>query len=520
MNTTRPLVASLLLAGIAFACNLSAADSSLSARIGEIINAPEYKHAHWGILAVDLESGAVRFEHQADKLFAPASVTKLYSVAAALDELGAQHRFETPVFRRGLVDKDGTLRGDFVLVASGDLALGGRTDGSGSIAFKDNDHTYANGGIAGELTAPDPLAGLIELARQVAASGIKRVRGDVLVDDRLFDKAESTGSGPSRLTPIMINDNLVDVLITPAKSGAPAIIITRPVSSALVVDGVVETAATNAPLRITLTAPAPGRLVVRGQIPEGHKPLLRVHEVDDASTWARALFIEALRRAGVAVDASPLAQNRHESLPARGSYKSEEQVAKLVSPPFAENVKLILKVSHNLHASTLPLLVAAKHDRRTLAQGMRLQHDFLARSGVDVETISFGGGAGGARSDCVTPRATAQLLRAMAKRPDFAVYEAALPVLGVDGTLATHADPASPARGKVKAKTGTFSWENTMNARLLLNSKALAGYIETAKGGRLAFAVFVNNAHFDRPTETQRIGKTLGKVAEILQQEF
>jgi len=519
MKSLRPfLVVALLLT--VFTGRGAPAGATLAARIAEVIHAPEYKHAHWGILAVDMESGAVRFEHQADKLFAPASVTKLYSVAAALDELGAQHRFETPVFRRGELGRDRVLRGDLVLVARGDLTLGGRTDAEGRIAFKDNDHTYANGGTSGELTAPDPLAGLDDLARQVAASGIRHVRGEVLVDDRLFDKAESTGSGPTRLSPVLVNDNLVDVLITPAKPGAPAKVTTRPMSEAFVVDAQVETVPTNAPLRITLTAPAPGRLVVRGQIPEGPKPLLRVREVDDAPAWARALFIEALRRAGVTVDASPHGPNRPELLPARGSYKPEEQVAKLVSPPFAENVRLILKVSHNLHASTLPLLVAAKHDRRTLAQGLRLQHDFLARAGVDVETISFGGGAGGARSDCVTPRATVQLLRAMANRPDFAVYESALPVLGVDGTLATHADPSSPARGKVRAKTGTFSWDNTMNARLLLNSKALAGYIQTSHGGRVAFAVFMNNAHLARLADTQRVGKTLGKIAELLHEEL
>jgi hypothetical protein len=74
---------------------------------------------------------------------APASVTKLFSGAAALVALGADHTQETAIYQRGIVVK-GTLRGDLIFVASGDLMLGGRTK-NGKTVFKDKDHTYANG---------------------------------------------------------------------------------------------------------------------------------------------------------------------------------------------------------------------------------------------------------------------------------------------------------------------------------------------------------------------------------------
>jgi len=142
-----------------------------------------------GHLIVDLESGKTIYERNADKLFAPASCTKLYTVAAAFDILGANYRFETPFTARRL-GRPGLAAGDLILKASGDLSMGGRTDGEGHIAYKDHDHTYANGNESGQLTEPDPLAGLNELARQVAAAGIKRVRGDVLIDERLFEKSK------------------------------------------------------------------------------------------------------------------------------------------------------------------------------------------------------------------------------------------------------------------------------------------------------------------------------------------
>src|SRR5206468_309992 len=100
---------------------------------------------------------------------------------------------------------------------------------------------YANGNETAELTDTDPLAGLKELAKQVAASGIKRVKGEVTIDDRLFEKAEGSGSGPSRLTPIVINDNLLDFVITPAQPGQMALVTWRPETSIIHVDALVDT---------------------------------------------------------------------------------------------------------------------------------------------------------------------------------------------------------------------------------------------------------------------------------------
>jgi serine-type D-Ala-D-Ala carboxypeptidase/endopeptidase (penicillin-binding protein 4) len=485
----------------------------LSEAVNALINGPDYKHAHWGILVVDRKTGTSLFEHNADKLFAPASTTKLFSVAAALDALGADYRFKTPIVRRGNVNAAGELHGDLILVASGDLTMGGRTDAQGRIAFKNVDHTY--GGKA-ELTEPDSASGIAELARQVARAGIKRVRGDVLIDDRLFEPAESTGSGPTRVSPIVINDNVVDVTLTPAQIGSPASIAWRPMALGFSVDARVETIAAGKELRLQRPPSRPGSLVLRGEVAQDSKPLVRAFEVEDAASFARALLIQALQRENIVVNGSALATNRAESLPAREVVSTLPKVALLESPPFAENVKLILKVSHNLHASTLPLLLAAKHGKRTLAEGLRLQGEFLARAGVDVKTISFGGAAGGARSDFSTPRATVQLLRHMATRADFATYDAALPVLGVDGTLADVLPAESPARGKVRAKTGTYTVANTMNGGFLLTSKALAGYMTTAGAQEVAFAMFVNNTHLEKADQSVREGKTLARLAEIL----
>jgi D-alanyl-D-alanine carboxypeptidase/D-alanyl-D-alanine-endopeptidase (penicillin-binding protein 4) len=220
-----------------------AADEKLSPQIREVINAPRFQHAHWGILVADRGTGEVIYELNADKLFAPASTTKLYSVATALDALGKDYCFETPVYRRGTVDAQGNFEGDLILVASGDLTLGGRTTPKNEIEFTKGDHTYANPSGEATLTGGDPLAGLNQLAKQVAAAGIHRVRGQIVIDARLFDPANGTGSGPSQLTPILVNDNVIDIVVTPMTKGASAKVDWRPRSASLAVDAQVETIA-------------------------------------------------------------------------------------------------------------------------------------------------------------------------------------------------------------------------------------------------------------------------------------
>jgi serine-type D-Ala-D-Ala carboxypeptidase/endopeptidase (penicillin-binding protein 4) len=506
----------LVAAALVLAAGPASAGPRLARALEKATSGPDYAHAFWGIAIADLKTGEAVYELNADKLFAPASATKLFSGAAALERLGPEFRFETRLHRRGEV-QDGVLKGDLVLKASGDPNLSGRSDAAGRLSFKDVDHIYAGFSADAELTETDPLAGLDDLATQITAAGIRRVEGEVLVDDRLFEGGEGSGSGPSRLTPIMVNDNVVDVLVTPASEvGRPASIAVRPATAYVQVEARVLTVPAGGGTDVSVQPAGPYGFVVRGTIEAGRKPLLRSAPVPDPVAFARALLIESLGRRDVAVAASILSPPGHEALPAWDGYDRLPVVASRVSAPFAEALRIVEKVSHNLHASTLPLLVAVTSGKRTLKDGLQEQGRILAGLGVDVKSISFGGGAGGAPGDQVTPRATVQLLRAMASRPAFAAYEASLPVLGVDGTLAKSVGLDSPARGRVKAKTGTLVWDDGMNGRFFLASKALAGYLETRSGRRLAVAFFVNKTFVDSPDQTAREGKMLGRLCEIV----
>jgi D-alanyl-D-alanine carboxypeptidase/D-alanyl-D-alanine-endopeptidase (penicillin-binding protein 4) len=499
-------------------------NDSLSRRVDAVLASPGFQHGHWGVLVVDRRTGNTIYERNADELFAPASVTKLFSTAAALVELGPNHRFQTPLVRRGQVDAGGTLAGDLVLIAQGDLCMGGRTGADGALVFKDDDHTYADGKLTCEVVETDPLAGLDHLAREVRSAGIREVTGDVLVDARLFAPEEATGSGPRQISSIVINDNVIDILAQPAaKAGDPARVTFQPVTQFVTMDAQVVTVATGKAPSLVVHSVGPRRFTVRGQLPVGHARVVKIAEVDDPASFARALLIESLRRRGVRVAASPLGTNQTSGLPPYAEMGKLPKVAEYTSPPFSEYLRVILKVSHNLHASSLPLLLAARHGERSIAAGLKRQADDLKSLGIEPHSLSFGGGAGGARADLVTPRAAVTLLRAMAARPEFAAYDAALPILGRDGTLAKAVASDSPARGHARAKTGTYFVENGLDGTVVLTSKALAGYLETASGRSLVLAAFVNNVPLDAPRPDRSVseataaaGRVLGKLCEAL----
>ncbi len=216
------------------------------------------------------------------------------------------------------------------------------------------------------------------------------------------------------------------------------------------------------------------------------------------------------------MERSRLLPSDRETLPPVEAYETLPVVARHISPPFSETMKVVLKTSHNPMANVMPQLVASHFGERTAQAGLRRQGEFLKRIGIEEGSVSFGSGAGGSMSDHTTPKAALRLLQVMASRPDAGVYRDALPILGVDGTLADAVGPASPVRGKVMAKTGTAGMENALDGSTLMLSKALAGYLTAQSGRELAIALFVNRIPLRDMRAMMEQGKVLGKLCEIL----
>src|SRR5436190_10320514 len=140
MGFARCVATALCVGGFAFRGAHAQSPSSLSAKLAEIAKRPELVHATFGVAAYDLESKQMVFGLNAEQLFTPGSTTKLLTMGTALGLLGADHRFRTPVYRTGPIDR-GVVKGDLVLVGAGDPNLSGRAVGD-TLGFSDEDHSY------------------------------------------------------------------------------------------------------------------------------------------------------------------------------------------------------------------------------------------------------------------------------------------------------------------------------------------------------------------------------------------
>ena len=489
--------------------------------IMQIMQKPAYNGATWAMQVVDLDTGRVIYDLNSSSQVFIASVRKLFSTGNALDVLGAQHTHVTPVYKQGTVDASGALNGNLIMVASGDLTMGGRANPDGTIAITAFDHNEADGLGNAVLSTPDPLAGFNAIAAQVAAAGIKTVNGDVVIDDRLFDAFPYREEEGFDVTPMLVNDDVVDISFSSSAQGALLPFNYRPMSAGFSVQSTLATAAATTDFAVTLNPDPPAVPLcfgqtncvgeVSGTVPAGVAPpltnaypLIRTFRVSEPSTYARTVFIEALARAGVTVTAASVEPNPVALLPAQGSYSSAQQVAQLTSAPYAQDLRFVNKVSYNIGADiTLMLYGLAKNGSRTMTAALATEQSELSSTfNIAPDQYHFIDGSGGGDTTA-NAKAVIAILRGMQSMPDYPTYVATLPSLGVDGSLTTvtdfEADPTlAGAKGQVYAKTGTYvGLSTTTPAVPLLKAQALAGYIDAKSGHRITFFMTMNNAVFE-----------------------
>jgi D-alanyl-D-alanine carboxypeptidase/D-alanyl-D-alanine-endopeptidase (penicillin-binding protein 4) len=506
------------LAGSVVALSLGAQspDTALAARITDITTRPEFRHAMWGIKIYDLDKKQTLYEHNANKLFFPASTTKLLTMGTALALLGADYRFHTNVYAVGTWGANGTLNGDIVIVASGDPNLSGRIRPDGTLAFENEDHAYAGNDSMARVVPGDPLLVIKELAKQ-AASKVKTLNGRVLVDVSLFPEGQAEGGSGVIMSPIMVNDNIIDITITPAKTaGAPMTFVASPVTAYASFVNKTVTGAAGSANTITIasdsTTPAGNHIVtVTGSLPAGGPMMLFPYDVPLPSKFAAVTFTEALLANGVKVSA-PVAPAAVDWTKMAAGYAPANVVATHVSPPYAEEVKVTLKVSDNLHAGVTPYILGAVVGKKDTAKtGFDLEREFLTKGGLDLSGAQQSDGLGA--DDHFSPDFMVSYLSWYTTLPGYPVFLRALPVLGRDGTL-YNIQTTSPAAGHIFAKTGTFASGDPLNRNLLVTAKGLAGYITTANGRHLVFAVYVNNVAVPTGDDVVKIvGQAVGEVA-------
>lgn len=429
-----------------------------------------------GVLVV--RGGQVLAEENADRYFTPASVGKLFVAAAALEKLGADFRVETKVSQLGEL-KLGELAGDLVVRGAGDPTWNGRFYG-------------------GHGRAP-----LDELARQIAAAGIHRVKGRLRVDASRFPgrSAPATraiaelplGYGAST-SGLAVDENTVKVQIAPGQEK-------RAAASARFLGE-----SYGLELRSEMTTAGPERdgkgtveiqpvwlgreIALRGEYPQSEPPYQLDLTVPDGDLHAGLALRAALLRAGIRVE-NPVEVSREPLPPGK-------VVASFRSAPLGEILPLLLTESQNWYAEMLLRQLAAQFGEGRSDDGLRLVREMLEREvGIDKGAVALDDASGLSPFNLATPRAVARLLEWSLSRPWKETFLGALATPG-KGTLA--AWPALPA--SLAAKTGTVQ-----------NALGLAGYLAPRGARPTIFVVFWGQTPENRGDLRRDIAKIVNRYA-------
>ena len=451
--------------------------AELQARISQVLQKPELAPAMIGIKVTSLETGKVLFAENADKLLRPASNMKLYTVASALDRLSPDYRFVTSVYAPAKPAADGVIHGNLTIYGRGDPSLAAR---------------FNNG---------DYFKGIDGLAANIAASGVKRVDGDLVGDESYFTGPQY-GSGwewedlqwwyGAEVSALTVDDNALDLTVKPgAEVGSAALITTGPPDPLLRIVNRVNTAARGTKRELAVyRGLGSDEIEISGAIALDDKGYSGSIGISQPALLFVYLLRSALAQRGVTITGKTRIVPQAMAGPANSNAPAGVEVATLQSPPLGLIAAQTLKPSQNLYAELIlrtlgkvsaPPPTAATANRTSEAAGLGVVKMFLREAGISPSALVLTDGSGLSWHDMVTAEATLQLLTYMHRHKYAAVFRDALPIAGVDGTLKNRFK-GTLAENNLRAKTGTLS-----------SASSLSGYVRDAAGEELAFSIMVNN---------------------------
>ena len=433
----------------------------LAARIDSLISerSSVLETGRVGIAVMDLRTGKMLYQRNANEQFNAASNTKIITASAALALLGPDFTYQTAVFAVS-VDDDGSVRGDLYLRGRGDPLLGS--------------------------------SDLKTLARQLRLSGIRKIRGGISIDSSYFDDHnlpphfdEQPREEASFRAPIgasAIGFNAYTVIVRPPASGTgPATVVVEPPNDYVKVTSLVQTVATGR-TRIRIQSRTRSHVLelkIMGQIRREVDQQTFRRRVPNPVEFAGSVLKKALAAEGISVGRSRI---KKATVPS-----SAAMLASHESPAMASLARGLGKYSNNFMAEILLKTIGAEtlDSRRpaTWEDGLRSVRDFLeSQVGLEPNTYRYGNGSGLFDSNRFTP---SQLVRVLASAhrdfrygPDLV---SSMSISGADGTLRKRMVDTVAER-QVRGKTGTLD-----------QVSALSGYAATDGRTPLAFSVLIND---------------------------
>ena len=441
-------------------------NSPLAVRLDRLLREGVLSNASVGVLVERARDGGVVYARGADQLFIPASNQKILTSLASLARFGPTHRFVTRIWAPEPIDGEGEVA-ELLIEGGGDPTLGSED--------------------------------WWRLAADLRTGGLRGVRGDLRVDDELFDGPSwhpSWGDVSARAyhAPVgALNANLgaFAVSVWPrANAGSAARVAVDPPVDYLRLRNLARTAPRRAQpnLSVDRVAGAASEGIaeeivrVEGTVRKGDPGDLFPRSVLDPGLYAGSLLLHQLRANGIAVDGS-----------VRRAPRRREAFALILERPgrsVAEIVRVCLKQSSNAVAETLVKDLgawhglsrgAAPHQKGDWAGGIQALRHELEALGVELAEAHLVDGSGLSLQNRLSPRMLVRALRVA--RDSFTIgpeFVAALPIAHRDGTLERRLEQA---QGRIRAKTGLLSDAGVI---------ALSGYVDRPDGETLIFSILVN----------------------------
>lgn len=409
-----------------------------------------------GLWVWDLDRKVPVFGHNPDRLMVPASNIKLLTTAAALDGLGPHYQFTTEIW--GRLGPQGIIEGNLYVRGFGDPFL-----------------------------TPERLWAL---GQRLHYLGIRKIRGDIVIDDAYFAGPRLAGgwkedtSSAAYMAPtgaVSVGFNAIRVHIKPQAPGKNARIQIEPASDHLTVHGHIRSIRRGRARLQVRVLPQGERSAVHlsGTILSSSGPRGVWRRIDNPPMFAGDVLRRILRDAGIS------SRGVHVGTLPADTGGQVALITALHSPPLGELVNRVNQFSNNFMASQLARALGAHMfgPPGTWDKGQKAIQTFLANKvGIPPESYTVINGSGLHTQNQLTPRQLVQVLESMYHRRDVGFeYIASLAVAGRSGTLGERMSQG-PAAGVLRAKTGTLSV-----------ASALAGYVPAHSGQMLAFAILVNN---------------------------
>ncbi len=454
---------SALIGGLLCSAAPAAQQDPLSARINAVLADKRLSRATVGVHVVALGSGRVLYSRKGAGKLIVASNQKIITAATALSELGAEYEFETTLFGRGelLVEQE-TLDGDLILRGGADPTLGS------------------------SLAQEDPFEQFDRWARGLAAAGIRRVSGDLAVDDTFLDRQHVHPDWPRRqlwrhycapVCGIPFMDNCVTVTVKPgAAVGQPALVLLSPDVPILKVANYCKTASTRHAIWFDREAGS-ATIKVGGRIRTSSRGYSGRVTVPEPSLFAGEAFAAALLRGGVRLEGSVRLLSTSDLTDRQGWRRLASRRV-----PITQVLAPMLKHSHNVYAEHVIKTVGAEcGGEGSWRAGLRRAEKLLERLHFLPDEFELADGSGLSRKNRMTPAALCAVLADMDRSGLRETFRGLFATSGVDGTLARRLRE-KPYKNSIHAKTG-----------YLYGVGAMSGYAETPGGLRVAFSILIND---------------------------